>query len=311
MESLYVKLYDRFNKLKKKKFSEFEEISKDQELKFLKYVNAAEELIEYLRNENDQLRAQVNNLRTEVDSIRSTNNEQVVEYQKLLTEENQKNKALSEEVERLQKFNQERISSCLKDDKNDYMQLNTPEGAQIAPVKLPMSSSKRMTRKRSREIRTERESTIMPSSGGQDGAIAGESEKDLSKETVSSGAFVYDQLPECCKRANDKSGDIHNISSANCLFQALVEYLVGMKLSALIHTDGVSISALHQSSGYSFSLTWIENVGGKESELLYRVVSLGTFERVAPEWMREVLMFSISMCPIFFERIARVIKLHR
>lgn len=74
------------------------------------------------------------------------------------------------------------------------MQLNTPEGAQIAPVKLPMSSSKRMTRKRSREIRTERESTIMPSSGGQDGAIAGESAKDLSKETVSSGAFVYDQL---------------------------------------------------------------------------------------------------------------------
>lgn len=64
-------------------------------------------------------------------------------------------------------------------------------------------------------------------------------------------------------------------------------------------------------TGYSFSLTWMENVGGKESELLYRVVSLGTFERVAPEWMREVLMFSISMCPIFFERIARVIKLHR
>lgn len=64
-------------------------------------------------------------------------------------------------------------------------------------------------------------------------------------------------------------------------------------------------------TGYSFSLTWVRNKAGKESELLYRVVSLGTFERVAPEWMRDVLMFSMSMCPIFFERICRVIKLHR
>lgn len=64
-------------------------------------------------------------------------------------------------------------------------------------------------------------------------------------------------------------------------------------------------------TGYSFSLTWEENAAGKESELLYRVVSLGTFERVAPEWMREVLVFSTSMCPIFFERIANVIKLHQ
>ncbi|XP_031254295.1 uncharacterized protein LOC116112274 [Pistacia vera] len=310
MESLYAKLFEKYDKLKKKKFTEFEEINKDQELKFVNYVTAAEELIEYLRNDNDQLRAQVNNLRTEVDTIRCTNNEQVVEYQKLLMEENQKNKALSEEVERLQKFYQERISSCSKDDKNDNMQLNTPKGAQTVSGKLPTGSSKRMKRKRSSEIRTEREGTVMPSCSGQDDAIAGESMKDLSKETVSSGGFVYDRLPECCKRTIDRSGDVNDSGCPNCLFQALVEYLVGMKVSALSQTDGICISALHQSSGYSFSLTWVENAAGKESELLYRVVSLGTFERVAPEWMREVLMFSMSMCPIFFERIARVIKLH-
>ncbi|KAJ0020800.1 hypothetical protein Pint_30975 [Pistacia integerrima] len=320
MESLYAKLFEKYDKLKKKKFNEFEEINKDQELKFVNYVTAAEELIEYLRNDNDQC----------------TNNEQVVEYQKLLMEENQKNKALSEEVERLRKFYQERISSCLKDDKNDNMQLTTPKGAQTVSGKWPTGSYKRMKRKRSSEIRTEREGTVMPSCSGQDDAIAGESMKDLSKETVSSGAFVYDQLPECCKRTIDRSGDVNDSGCPNCLFQALVEYLVGMKVSALSQTDGICISALHQSSGhgmhartsvclidtsvfdtksqssvgYSFSLTWVENAAGKESELLYRVVSLGTFERVAPEWMREVLMFSMSMCPIFFERIARVIKLH-
>uniref|UniRef100_A0A2P2J659 Uncharacterized protein MANES_09G003800 n=1 Tax=Rhizophora mucronata TaxID=61149 RepID=A0A2P2J659_RHIMU len=96
-----------------------------------------------------------------------------------------------------------------------------------------------------------------------------------------------------------------------CQFQALIEYLVGMKLSSVNQTEGNCISALHQSSGYSFSLTWVKKAAGEEPELLYRALTLGTFEMVAPEWMRSVLMFSISMCPIFFERVARVIKLHR
>ncbi|KAJ7950782.1 Leucine-rich repeat receptor protein kinase [Quillaja saponaria] len=34
---------------------------------------------------------------------------------------------------------------------------------------------------------------------------------------------------------------------------------------------------------------------------MYHVLSLGTFERVAPEWMREDIMFSTTMCSIFFE----------
>ena len=63
-------------------------------------------------------------------------------------------------------------------------------------------------------------------------------------------------------------------------------------------------------AGYSFSLTWVNKAAREEMELLYQVQSLGTFERVAPEWMREVLMFSTSMCPVFFERVSRVIKLH-
>jgi len=34
----------------------------------------------------------------------------------------------------------------------------------------------------------------------------------------------------------------------------------------------------------------------EESELLYKVVLLGTFERVEPEWMREVVMFLAQAC---------------
>ena len=62
--------------------------------------------------------------------------------------------------------------------------------------------------------------------------------------------------------------------------------------------------------GYSFTLTWISKAPGEEAELLYHVLSLGTFERVAPEWMREDIMFSPTMCPIFFERVSHVIKLN-
>lgn len=64
-------------------------------------------------------------------------------------------------------------------------------------------------------------------------------------------------------------------------------------------------------AGYSFSLTFVNSKAG-EVELLYRVLSLGTFERVAPEWMKEeVLRFSTRMCPVFFQRVSHVIKRYR
>lgn len=44
---------------------------------------------------------------------------------------------------------------------------------------------------------------------------------------------------------------------------------------------------------------------------MYTVKSLGTYERVAPEWMREVIKFSATMCPVFFDRIARFVDVHR
>ncbi|RZC51891.1 hypothetical protein C5167_020316 [Papaver somniferum] len=65
------------------------------------------------------------------------------------------------------------------------------------------------------------------------------------------------------------------------------------------------------SSGYSFTLTWLTKASENEPlELLYHVLSLGTFERIAPEWMREDLIFSSSMCPVFFKRVSSVIGLH-
>ncbi|KAF6160174.1 hypothetical protein GIB67_016610 [Kingdonia uniflora] len=62
-------------------------------------------------------------------------------------------------------------------------------------------------------------------------------------------------------------------------------------------------------SGYSFSLRWYCKEGEEEqAEILYSVLSLGTFERVALEWMEDI-MFSTSMCPVFFNRSSQVIGL--
>ncbi|XP_019425364.1 PREDICTED: uncharacterized protein LOC109334194 [Lupinus angustifolius] len=93
--------------------------------------------------------------------------------------------------------------------------------------------------------------------------------------------------------------------------QVFRKVTVGLfKLFSDHQTQQLCLSALHLSSGYSFSLTWISKAPEKEAELLYHVLFLGTFERVASEWMREDIMFSPYMCPVFFERVSRVIKLN-
>ncbi|XP_021894171.1 uncharacterized protein LOC110811874 isoform X1 [Carica papaya] len=301
MEALYRKLHNKYERLKKKRLSEMDEINRDQEVKFLDYVAAAEELIQHLKSENNKLQTQVNDLRTEVASLRSSKDRESIECQKLLLEESQKNKALSEEVGRLQNLHQEGLS-CM-DRSYGVIQQNTPETAlQNVPEKL----NKRVSKKRSSESEhSKEEAYLMPDSKDPDDVMVREMAEDLSK------GVLYDEQPECCKRTLYESGiGVTESGPADCMFRALIEYVMGMKFSIITQAEGISITALHQSSGYSFSLTWIDKATSDERQLLYRALSLGTFERVAPEWMREVLMFSTSMCPIFFERVARVIKLH-
>ncbi|XP_012448109.1 uncharacterized protein LOC105771240 isoform X5 [Gossypium raimondii] len=274
MEPLYAKLYDKYDKLKKRKLSEMDDINRDQEEKFVNYVRAAEELIQHLKSENDKLYAEVNELKSEVASKMSSMDKQCADYQKLLIEENQKYKALSLEVSRLQNLHHEGQN---KDGKLDIIPTVSARIAQVSSEKVSGRSIGMMT-------------------------------KDLSEKALSREDLTHFQLPECCKGSPDASATV--TARATCLFQALTECLLDMKISTNNQTGGLCISALHQPSGYSFSLTWINKAGGEEAELVYRVLSLGTFERVAPEWMRDVIKFSTGMCPLFFQRVAHVIKLH-
>ncbi|KAL2504854.1 titan9 [Abeliophyllum distichum] len=267
MEALYAKLYNKYTELKKEKESKLEQLNRDQEVKFVNYAAAADEMIQYLKSENDRLRGQVDELKSELDLIRSSKEKQDIQYQKLLMEENQKNKELSEEIVKLNKLEQD--GPCHSRHQNfESGQPNTHTGS-------PVEGASCLSAMKSKK-------------------------KHKCSDRNEVGGALNIQQPACCQRKIDTEGG-DATETMNCMFQVLVEFVVGMKLSFVSQKDELCISALHQSSGYSFSLTWINTSGG-EAELVYRVLSLGTFERVAPEWMRETLMFSTSMCPVFFER---------
>ncbi|EXC04600.1 hypothetical protein L484_003163 [Morus notabilis] len=235
---------------------------------------------------------------TELDEV---NKDQEVKFVNYVAD-----KVLLEEVERLKKLQQDNALSSQKDGNNREM--STPRDDKIVSQELYDSSSGTMTSKRRRCSETET-GMARPCGSGQDNAILIAS-ASLNKEGLTSSAHVSIQQPECCRRAIDRTSDgLHDNDTANCLFQALVEYLVGLKFSVVTQNEGICISAEHQSSGYSFSLTWVEKEHGKEVELLYHVLSLGTLERIAPQWMKEAIMFSTTMCPIFFERVSCVVKL--
>ncbi|XP_039032838.1 uncharacterized protein LOC120168065 [Hibiscus syriacus] len=272
----------------------------------LRFVEAAEELIQHLKNENDKLNAEVNELRSEVASVMSSKDKQCAhcaDYQKLLIEDSQKYKALSEEVTRLQNLQE----GHFKGGNRDNIPTVSPRSAQFVAERISGNTTRMNTRKCSRESAAAAEDSIVtPDSANGKITTSCALTEDIPEKALSYANLSHVQLPECCKGSISENAT----DRGTCLLQDLIECLVGMKISTANQTEGLCISALHQSSGYSFSLTWVDKRGGEEAELVYRVSSLGTFERVAPEWMRDVIVFNTNMCPIFFERLTCVIKLH-
>ncbi|XP_014518115.1 uncharacterized protein LOC106775498 isoform X1 [Vigna radiata var. radiata] len=290
MEVLYTKLHDKYTEVKTKKLSDLEHLNEEQQLKFINCLSAAEEVIEHLKTEKEELLGQVNDLRVELASLRAAKDNQLADYQMLLMEESHKNEALSEEVEKLQQLCQEGASQDLNNSRrivavDDQFKANSNR------------SYVRMTRKRIRQNALKDEARFISFENDQVNSVERESMHNACKETASG------TLLECGSEANVLSGlDLQETGHGDWLIPVLFEYALGMKFSTYCQTGRICLSALHLSSGYSFSLSWICKAPEEEAELMYHVLSLGTFERVAPEWMREDIVFSPSMCSVFFER---------
>ncbi|PKU79047.1 hypothetical protein MA16_Dca000391 [Dendrobium catenatum] len=58
---------------------------------------------------------------------------------------------------------------------------------------------------------------------------------------------------------------------------------------------------------FKFTLSLMRDSDGRDEKLLYRVSSLGTIENVALEWMKDDMVFGLAMCPVFFDRVSRVV----
>ncbi|XP_010921918.1 uncharacterized protein [Elaeis guineensis] len=272
MERLNSEIYEKYKKLKKRKLLD-EEWGQKRDSDIRNFQSATEDLIEELKNENDRLRAEISSMQ-----------EQYAECEKQLLEESHRAKELSNEVGRLQNL------LAQKNDVNDIALLRSSNAAPMVLSREKSETPKKKTPNsctKESEIQHE-EGAIFPYDGGH------------REEQI---------VPDCCRRNLSSSGGAAGKGQNDCVFQTLIGFLVGMKFSIDCQMEGLSFSVVHQMSGYTFSLTWIRHED-REGELMYHVSSLGTLERIALDWMKEDVVFSMTMCPVFFERISRVIGRH-
>ncbi|KAJ8545888.1 hypothetical protein K7X08_018471 [Anisodus acutangulus] len=129
-------------------------------------------------------------------------------------------------------------------------------------------SSIKLTRKHLRQSLLSLQDTVAPS----------------PREELPTGAAQPNNIlqPAFCRRNVNNSGDAAtDICPGICIFQDLVHGKVGMGFSTVVENEELCISALHESSGFSFSLTWINNAS-KELELVYPFFVTGYFWESGP-----------------------------
>ncbi|KAK1268538.1 hypothetical protein QJS04_geneDACA006513 [Acorus gramineus] len=233
MEVQYARLHEKYKKLKKMKESEMEKFNREQDSNFIEYVKAAEDMIEYLRNENNQLLTQMNEMKNRTDLYRSDLENQVASYHKLWSEENEKTKMLSEELERFRNLAPEE---------------NLSGSPTVGSVGLPSSSVRRrlsILDDRSHQAQNEEVGTIQNRSCQEEHATN-------SQRSAKAGMVFSEDISkklDFCERGMDCSGSgLNEVGHGSDAFRALLECLISMKVSINSRAEGLGVSILHQSS---------------------------------------------------------------
>ncbi|XP_072976372.1 uncharacterized protein [Typha angustifolia] len=289
MEQLNATLYEKYKNLKKRKLFE-EEWDHKRDAEIRNYQLATEDLIEELKNENERLYTELSSLQ-----------ERYAESEKLFLEETQKTKELSSEVGRLQLLLSQRSRN------NDIAQMGSPNRTNEVGSKESVKSSAEKRTPNSSTMRSRENSRspgekMIPNSLTNQGALQHKEAAIFPHDVCQ----MEQNKPDCCRRNLNCLEDQTGKGSVRCVFHTLIEVLVGMKFSVGIQEEELCLSVSHDMSGYTFSLTWVAHESGG-GDLMYRVSSLGTLERIAVDWMKEDMIFSMTMCRIFFDRISRVL----
>ncbi|KQK12676.1 uncharacterized protein LOC100834356 isoform X1 [Brachypodium distachyon] len=281
MENLNVKLHKKYTGLKKRKLLDDDGLRK-RELEMLEELKKMAGEVQNLRDENDRLRDELIDKEKQLAETRILvvdREQQLSETQTLLVEETSKTKEFETEILRLK---------SLFAEKNDTDNYTTP----VSPATIP-------------EVVIQNQTPVSP-------AKRTPKSNRANKVPSSANAIVrpsnfHNEATEldCCRRDMHISGN-GNEESSSCVYHMLAESLVGMKLSLKNEMEGFSLSFYHESSGYNFTLTWLEQPHG--GEWAYSYSSLGTLERVALKWLKvQNIRFSMTMCPVFFQRILRLL----
>lgn len=278
MEKFNSKIYKKYKNLKKKKLIDVEEWNNRSDSAITNFQSGVDELVEHWKNENDRLRAEIITLQDKYN-----------ESQRLNLEECRKTKVLSNEVERLSD-EVSRLQNLLLQ-KNDHDN-SVQKSPYTTPVLLLGSTKKCSSNKRKKHDST---------------GIQNESQSEEISIIPYEIQSQQLNVPDCCWNNKKNSGHAISVGELTCTYKSLMEYLVRMKFTMDLQNEGACLLAIHQRSGYSFTLTLSSDEDGGYGEILYRVKTLGTIERIALDWMKGEIVFSPTMLPKFFEKIEGVL----
>lgn len=338
VQKWYSKLYAKYKELKARRLDDVEAYIKEQNEKFSAVVDAADKLLELHKKENDRLQSELISTLA-LNRVRQLEHKNA-ECQNDLLVERSKNLALTKEVKRLQlllsehentsKQNQGIDHSCQDNNtqcfpshegthscSQDKSVVLHPEGHESI-VDLSCIGSKTFlkhfasSRLKEASVQTEMVENICLSCCSESRATVEEPESRLlCSEAARKSTKVSTQVDKQ-NREDAVKGDAPNEGCvrANRLFQTLLQCMVGLKFTIVEEGNQLQLSILHESSGYSFKLKYVSVEDDphfrENGELLYHTVTLGTLQKIAPDWMKEDIIFSIGQVDIFFDRILQV-----
>lgn len=286
-QELYSKLHLKYQRLKERRFGEVEECIREQNKNLTAYVEAQQKLLDYLRCENNYLK-----LHHDPENITKTLNRskflehENIECQNRLFAEHAENLTLRKEVNRLQL-----LLSAHMDVNKEHSAVQTEEVQYIC-----------------RSCGINRRVDVGCRERRCHGSETSQSTTDNVQVGLGQSASFIDKDLQNDKQTGEATEMVEG--RVNSLIQVLLQCMVGFTITISNEGESSQLLFIHQSSGYSFRLKCAhhENKLTEDGELVYQVVSLGTLHKVAPDWMKEEIIFSIAQVNVFMDRLLQVVK---
>ncbi|XP_057861989.2 uncharacterized protein LOC131070451 isoform X2 [Cryptomeria japonica] len=334
MHKNYSKLHAKYRKLKARKLDEVDAYIGQQAKKFSEYIDVAEGLLEHLRNDNSRLRS-------EADESVALNRVKILEHQNAecqshLLEERSKNLSLVKEVKRLEQLllDRENMNKQAQNTNQQCQDISTQsfsfseKSVVLQPerhdgiVDLPCAGLQKLSKNPTsfKEAMVQTEVIVNNCCSKCHVIIEEPGSRQICNKSASGTVSIFNPDSYALSQGDKpvledtRKGFSNNVccTRANGLFQMLLQCMLGLQFSTVNERDGLEVLVLHESSGFSFKLKYLsaeDDIKLRENgQILYCSVSLGTLQKIAPDWMKEEIVFSMGQANLFFDRILQVVN---